>query len=642
MNLPHAIVITSTEQYEEALRAGYPFSSSAVVTDNLLMHEFLKDRNVSSEFIDLFQMKQKWAPINTWACEQASSWIRMCEKNRCFSSIDFATQVHHNFSYVLVQMLRAHHFSVRVLTQYQNHQLTTFSNMPRAHFPKVSGDFWVNYFLNTLADKFGANTKTLSYRSHPSKSSGVRKRIPWKVGVKQWLAPAYGKIYRPEGLYDVMVVGGIHHLETLIPLLKARKKRVLYFDGALQIEKFRFAIKQGIEYACPETLIKTKCEKRKPFLTKHYDELDVAFDHAAQMGMFCFEGRDFSVDLKRYLFEGDCLKGYLERLSTQYNYLENLTRQCHIGSVLLDEDLTADNTMTAGYFKSSKVPVYALSHAMFVVDFSVREQSRTYAPTTLFANSEFEKFTYECRGWDPDSIVVTGTPRYDGLPTYLQGGTKKKRAGERLKLFFCGASMVADYPARGGYLGHTVIGRKDTQVPSFLKTVSIAREYPIDIVFKSREVTWPKFIRETPEVQPIDVRNASDNTFEIMSECDAMITTCWTTAIPEALWLKKPVLLVDLYRVYDHMWSFKQNHGFFAQKGLHIARTEDEVRQQYRRLCERRGETPRPDEYFLGPRDGQNSNRVVNFILSVHSNTPSSGKKHYTVDRQVGKAHASY
>ena len=122
-----------------------------------------------------------------------------------------------------------------------------------------------------------------------------------------------------------------------------------------------------------------------------------------------------------------------------------------------------------------------------------------------------------------------------------------------------------------------------------------------------------------------------------------MVLSYWSTAIQEAGLIGKPVILLDLYGIFSNFREFEKNKGFFDYGFCRYVRDETElgqaIDQLYREFRDgKQMETKIPPdvtEYYLGPFDGECTNRVVDALIQDRDRHPM-GEAQRPIERSRG------
>src|SRR3989338_7177002 len=178
------VVLSNEKQYHVALKNLGSFAGCAVICDNLLFHTFLEQAGVPFTPLDIFSVRPKWQEINQWGCGRASSWIRLSSEGRCFADVNLVAQMHHNVSFLLVQMLKNYWFARHLVDAYTPDAVVVFSGIPVAHFPALSSAVMLNYFLKKLCEERAIPTQELRFEDQAGQAQirarallGLRQRL---------------------------------------------------------------------------------------------------------------------------------------------------------------------------------------------------------------------------------------------------------------------------------------------------------------------------------------------------------------------------------------------------------------------------------------------------------------------------------
>jgi hypothetical protein len=622
------IVLSNKAQYNTVVQSGSPPKDYQVICDNPKFFDFLRKKDVSFEELNIFAIQNRWREINKWSCDRASMWLTQCQESKSFTFMDCASHMHHNFSYILVQTLRQYFSAKHLIEHYKPTQVAIFTEVPRSSFPDVSSSLMLNAFLSQLCREQGIETIKLKIQAHDLKSSQTR-RHGFKDFCRTVVQSVYGFLVRPSKQVDILLVGTVRHLAETIQELRRRNAKLVYYDFNFRLDKFLFSIRKGVHYVVPTCFSRTRRIDAAEFKSISLGEVRQTLERTTKSQLFKFEDHDFGPFLIEHVLTPDYLEPHFERLSRLSNHWENVVHQCEVSTLLLDADISHENSFIGAYLKPKGIRVVALSHANFPVDFTVERQNRSFALSTTFVHSEFEKYGYQCRGWNPNQLMVTGTPKYDKLFQNSKRASHQKRSPDVMQIFYCAGSLFLRLPPhRGSYIGHTMPSVWDVQTPSLETLLRVTKHMPVHIVFKSRAVAdgpeWQNFVRKNDASDQISITDPNADIFELIEGCDVMVLAQWSTAIQEAAMLGKQSLLIDLFGSYQHFVTEPTVGPFFQNGFCTILAGEAAVKRgiqtTYDQFLHGNAKLKPVSEdvrnFYLGPNDGGNTKRIVDHILA--------------------------
>ena len=312
----------------------------------------------------------------------------------------------------------------------------------------------------------------------------------------------------------------------------------------------------------------------------------------------------------------------LARLANQY---ENLLDNCHVASLLLDEDFNA-HAFIAAWMQSKQRHVFCISHANMALECRLAESERNFAQSFTFVHGDHEKETYLDRGWSTDQVIVTGSPRYDRLIKMTGADKVVGTNNASPRILYCAGLLWNYSPDVLGFLGCDVYGFRRSQEATLRFLLRTAQNSNFTVVIKPHyaedEQMWRDLARNENSNCKVEVVKASEDYFKLLKESDAMALCLWSSTLIEAGIAQVPVFYIDLDGQNSRHVSRLESEGLCK-----IIRTEDDFKQALKKITPPKSlsqfnvrSTTDPN-YFLGTLDGQASQRVVDFICNKLKST---------------------
>ena len=595
-----------------------------VFCDNARYQNQLAAHGVAFEPIDEFLLKERWDEINGWGCTATAEWIRLGKERGLFRSIDAASVIALFFSHLLVHMLKNFHLAQICIQSGGSGSPVVFRGAAPRVYPKFSGNAYLNAFIAELAAEKGLSCAAIDLgESAPPADFYFKKRSWWKTACKRALGSLYASAVRFEKGIEVLACGSLRHLEPVILELRARGTRIALYESEFRMEAFRFARRQGIPYFLPSCFERVADEGAR-FDEEGMRELRAAFEIAASEGLFCYQGRNFAPFIRTHILPS--IAPFFKTLEVRRAEYTSVFAPGGPKAILTEEDYGLNGGFLAAFARSKGVRVFCFSHANVPYDFTVPEKSRVFRQSDTFVYSQYEKDLYAARGWDPEGIHVSGTPRYDALIRLPR--VCAAPGPRRLKLLYCANTFLTPHsPEDFGYLGVSVMSFGGVAQEAAVALFEAIRGLPIDVILKPHHPgglgQWRAFLDEIKSTNPVTlVTKAHESIFSYLRECDAMVLSYWSTTMIEAAICDLPTIFMDLRR------NDSPKIRDFAAKGFcRIARDASELRREMERLRPFE-ETPKraffaEDEYTLGKKDGLDAVRAVDWILGALRRSPA-------------------
>lgn len=634
------VVLSTPLHYDRFLQEGFDLNEFEIWCDDERYYRFLAEKNVRFSKLEEDLIGEHWQKINTWSCETAAKWIAFCRDHNVFSEIDWATIICVFHGYLLAPILKFYHLSKFLLQKGRYDSVILFSGHDKRNFPQFLGNSYLNYFFERQCKTLAISTTTIDLKQrHEEKDWQPETRSYFRKNIFPYIKKTANKLYaffaKPQKVFDVLAYGGLRHLSPVIIELKKRGLKLALYDFEFHTEQFLFCLKERIAYLIAECFPDRMHIDVNQYADQIAKQFNKAFTLCAHSDLFVYDGVDFKECIQNRLFLS--MQAYFLKSAKKINHYKNIMSVTRIKSVLVDDDFSIKGAVFAGYFTSSKLPVFCISHANFAVNTKASKQNCNFYQSDTFINSEFEKANYIRRGWEPNHLLVTGAPRYDRLISMGERRGQKTK-NERYQILFCGTGLWSFSPDVYSYVGHQKECFGDVQIPALEAVFSMIKDMPVDLVIKphSLEMTpyWKKLIEQSSVKEQIILKKATDDIFKLIWECDAMILVYWSTTIIESAIANKPTIYVDFRKVKNPLLYEYASQGF-----VHIVNSEASLREAIRKICNGEhsffiksvaNETKR---YYLGERDGKATERVFDFINAKQNNF------HFSAPGQSFRAH---
>lgn len=604
--------ILSNRAQVEAFRSAHLLVPTRIYCDDERSYEELNRLEIDYQPLNEFQLRDVWSAVNAWGCQTACRWIALSKEGGFFKTIDFASVFYLFFSHLLVQGLKNHHYASHVVDDPAVSRVAVFNACDRKTFPEFSGNRFLNYFLKQEAERKGKEVLTFPC-DPPLKTSGVAS--PVAVSIKKLVEKIYTFFVRPSEQPALWVYGSLMHLEALLLELKRKKVPFFYYSRELDFGQLKFSILNGFPYYIRTVFRENQAESSEFFIKEKTAEIRQALEHAAQRGLFNYQGIDLSDFVTTQIFGR--IEETLGRLVPLMRDYESVLARVPVTGLLTDEDYALRGGFLAGYLQSRNVQTYCISHANTAVDFKIPEQDRVFGKSITFVQSAFERDNYAARGWQPNNFAISGTPRYDRL---LQTQQKKSlRTGRKFRLLYCTNSSVTEKhgPDNYGYLGHAVYSTESVTRPAADAIFEAIKGLSVELWLKPHNleniVEWENYAANSGVANQVKFLRRKTTILSYFADCDAMILSYWSSALIEAALARMPVIFID-----------RNNLGrpslvAYASKGFcRIVNNAGQLRAEIETHCQACFGTARQNsrdvEYFLGERDGHASSRITDFL----------------------------
>ena len=617
------VVLSTPLQYDRFLQEGFDLKEFDVWCDDERYYDFFENEKVPFRKLEEDLIAEHWERINTWSCETAAKWVTFCRNNEIFNEIDWAMVICIIHGYLLAPILKFYHLSKFLIEQGKYHHVILFSEHGKKDYPQFLGNDYLNYFLELQCKTFAISTTKIDLGQECDKRNWQPEtrsyfRATGLPPIKKIINKVYAFFAKPQKSFDVLAFGSLRHLSSTILELNKKGVKVALYDFEFHMDQFLFSLKEHIPYLLPESFPNRIYIGANQYAKQIGEQFDKAFTLCVNSDLYVYDGVDFKEFIQNYLFES--MQTYFLRSAEKINHYKNITSVTHIKSVLVDDDFSVKGGIFAGYFTTNKIPVFCVSHANFAVNTNVSEQNCNFYQSYTFVNSEFEKANYIRRGWEPNHLVVTGTPRYDRLVS-VAGAQRHRPNNGTCKILFCGTGLWSFSPDVYSYIGHQRECFGEVQIPVLQAVFSAIKGLPFELVIKPHSFEmlplWKKLIKQSSVRNQIILKKHSDDIFELLSECDAMVLAYWSTTIIESAIAKKLTIFADFRRIKSQLLYEYSNKGF-----CYIVNSPNSLIQALQKVCDSEHSffsKPLTEElkgYYLGQGDAKASERVSDFIIA--------------------------
>jgi len=635
MTPPKQLVVISSEyQLRKVVEANHPLEALQVICDNPKFYADLKKCGIEFEELDEFGLQDQWDQLNQWGCTQACDWIRFTQQKGSFRHIDMASVIYHNFSRLLIHILKNYSYAKKLIERYAPEHVLIITEPMRRKFPHYSGNFFLNYFLKHHASTKGVHITEISVPESIKPEPFYPLYVPWhrkmiRIIGKTIMTTLLRIMSRTHLSGSVIASGSLKHLASTLKGLQQKGRQVAIYDYEFHTEQFFFALKHRMQYFIPACFSKPVLNPQE-WVAQRYAEMVRALAEASVEGLFVFDQYHFGDFIRDHIFSS--LHDYLFELAQRENLYQNFIQELRPECILTEDDFSNKGAFLAAYCRTKRIPVFCISHANLPIDFQVPLDRCAFSQSVHFVNSQYERDMYSARGWKSEAIVVTGTPRYDRLLRAAQQPRRPFRT-KPIKILYCATTLWPHTPDLRGYLGIHISTYAGVQIAIIRSVFEALRDLPVELVIKphSFEAThsWQEFIKEEGFTNKASVAKHSEDFYQLLLSSRAMILPYSSTARIEAAILGIPTIYVVLAAFNSRTTAEFAKPGF-----LTIASSPNELRRELKRLSEMPPMLLRPPvsadqvtQYYLGPQDAQNTDRVVAHVIAVlnqpiHNKTP--------------------
>lgn len=552
------VVISNRDQLRMWKDACAAPAKCVLYSDNHSFFDELNEEMLLYNPIDEFTVQPQWEALNTWGCEASLSLLEQSRDNGCFKDFDLPSVLNHDFSRMLAQIVKNFEYANFILDKHDPCDLYVFSNAKVNSYPKISGNFYLNYFLNVIGHERSFNVLPLHLNHEKTRVVLEDYSSPWQR-LRGFIASRLKNILRqlagaqlngPIGSETIVAFGPLKHIGDVVGKLIDSGESVALYDFDFHKDQYRYAQQRKIPYLLPSKADDRFGRNDHTWVDVQIKELTDVLKLPQMKHCFIYKGRDLSSFITENIISS--MGEYLTDLSTRVNNYRDLLDKVRPKALLLHEDFSTRGGPLAALAKSRNIKVFCISHANLSVNFSVRKERRVFSNSETLVTSEFEKDNYASRGWDESHLTVTGRPQYDRL--YSIGPRPRECHPKPLKLLYCATGLWPHGPNQRGYLGVHFSCFKQTQLPAFNAILDAIRGHPIELQIKPHsdagEAIWKHHLSRNSASNQVKILDYRSDIFRLYHESDAMILSYWSSAIIEAAIMDLPMLLVDFNRAY--------------------------------------------------------------------------------------------
>lgn len=471
--------------------------------------------------------------INQWAIEQALFFIRRYRDDK--RKHLFLESYFYDIKSVFIRVLKYILVLDKVMDRQEQVELTAFGDGRSILEIAYAG------YCGAINKSVTFNLLPKNKDSHASVFSRPFKAVAYEVAAiainiasRFWLSRILGKKRRG----PVFVSGAIQHLAPVVEELLAVKRRIIYGENFFNFEKYRYCARRGI-------LLCVFDEPRRVMNPFESSQVCQSPDR------IIFDGRDFSSIFNDIISN---LGGDIALLNTGFDpdIIADFFKEYKPECVILDEDFAVRRVFMI-LAKEIGIPCFVISHGVPTVTMLGDEERPAggyYESAVTFVNSDFEKSAFKSFFYDPDKLVVTGTPRYDALVKSNVSATASHRESAKKYILFAGQGTrnydFEDHWA-ADLLGPRTVHLDYTR--RYLKNlIEIASIRP-DIYLRIKphyedQKAWGLLVGEAVRRGFCELLSPRADIFKLLAESD-LVVTMPSSVICEAIMLDKPVITLN-------------------------------------------------------------------------------------------------
>ena len=607
-------IISNREQYRLLTDTVPDIKEMHILCDNPEIHDFLREKRMPFDTVDEEVLQKEWDSINTWACEKALLFDLSADDRSILNGIEFNKALSAYLSFYLVSFLKNYLFSIYMIDRYRPSEMFIFDNIYCPPFPAFNGNYFLNLFLNELAQKNGIKVKHLR--------CGTRKeeKISMKDRIRILLQKLYGRLVVAGEKKKIFIAcGDIGHLGPVLKKLRDRGKGIFIYNDEFRFAQLKFCLKEKMRYVICDSFLKKGRQVEDGFdYKKGFTDL---IKHLCGNKWFIYERHDLNHHMANAIL--DSMGSYINNVSQWTRIYSEMVNTLDICGVIINQDEAPNRAFMAAFFKSRKIPVFCISHGYGTVRFSLPSSNRRFDLSYTFLHSEYEKHIFTSRGWDEKNIRVMGIPRYDRLMKLMDEKSKNKTKLKKMRILYCGGIMPYYTPDVPSYVGVCKYSFGTTMRRDLKLVMKALEGYPVELVIKPRylvdEVPLADFVMKHKGKSSVTIVKAKTDFFKLLSSCQAVFLAHWSTAVMEGIIARLPTVVLSYSGIED---DFP-----FAQHDLctvsHDPRElKDIIAELYSAFIsgKRSRHAPAYDSnkaFYTGLNDGLNTDRVVDCIMKT-------------------------
>lgn len=582
-------------------------------------HESLTQNGVPYQDLNEAAFSELWPGINGWAKRTSISWFQSEEFQPLeINGVSVAELSNWSVGFALVHQLKLFLSVSNLLNQESFDQAIVFDNFEVQGSARMLDLRSFNYVLKCLLE---AQNKPFRIMSCVSR---VKEQSSYKEVLRSYLTKALAFSKPKQGKNTYLAMGAI---KDLLPVLKelAKNQPVSFVDDNLQIKTRQICREHGVQYFVADALID---KDQKKHLQKEFKRVRKFVRDSLHAKI------KNSSDLK---FEEKTLPGVDAAISKILNQqMENRVKvsiaakrmiEAYGSKALLLSADTGEYRGAALAAREQNCKVVVLSHGIPPVP----EDADTNVPNLgvgiTVVNSKFEEEKYLRYGYEPHLVKCLGLPRFDAIAKMDRLNDERQNEKEKKSyLLYCPHRLISLNRKKGYYIGiHT---RGETTYSNSVEVVRAAKEAGCHLWIKTHDKSdhdlWVKFVRDEGN-KDVELLPYYEKTFDYLKRCDLAITT-FSTLVIEAMLFKKNIITLNFTGKPDiHAYAMRGiAYGVYdpaeltqaIQNCLHDEKTKQDLSDAQQREF----------EYFAGRFDGQNTQRVVDFVMA-DNHLSSSHKK---------------
>lgn len=600
-------IVESAEQFHalrkssEIRKEDFLLFSTSEEVCALLNHEGLSAEVLSE---DLFV--SDWDAINTWAKKASLTWFQEFPFTRdlVINGIPIGEAYHWRVGYALVHQLKVQLLVDYLLSTAFFDQAVIFDTYQRRLVDSTLDKQSLNYVLRIRLEERKIPFKTIRRRLSTHSTSALKEFI------RTMLTLLAARLSLRKRNFRMFGMGSIKDLFTLLNRLQSDGP-VAFIDESLQFATYKICAKNGIPYVLGDSLIpladqiklyyklfqlRKRLKKIRP-LIQESEHLHYKGESIVGLDDVLIEVLNRHV-LKRFKLPLICQKMFQERGAQV---------------LILHED--RDHFRTAALAaKDLKKRVVVLSHGIPPVNYDWRGAVPNIGIGETIVNSTFEKDKYLQMGYSPELLHVLGLPRFDQI--YERVHNKLNHSSQTPMILYCPHRLTSFNQKKGYYLGIQTAGEVTKQ--NSIEVIKASKEAGCHLLIKLHDGSdfhlWKALMDEVGNPPHAKLVPHHTDIFDLLERCDLLITT-FSTVVIEALLFQKNVICLNFtgradlhpYAEYGIALGVKRSEALpQAVCGcLHDPNARAKLRESQNFYF----------EYFGGHFDGQNTNRVAQFLL---------------------------
>lgn len=575
--------------------------------------EFLREKGIAHISLSEDLFKEEWDDINAWAKKASLNWFKELPFSEALQveGLNVADVYNRPISHALICALKNQWFADYLLNKESITQFIVFENLKEIGADSALEGGSINAILANRKPSL-VQLKIPCYSSLPPLSR-IKEWIRAMIGLV--LGMAIGSKRNEEGL-----LYGMGNLQHLLPVL-SRKKSV-FVDVSFQYAGFRTCREKGIAYLLGTSLIspreQAELAKETRSFTNRLRQLQAQINHSSWFIYKNTRLENIAETLSLIMTEG--LKARLSQ-----NFIVRKIQERRGQALILHEDVDAFRA-AAMAAKKYRLACVVLSHGIPPTRGDWSQIAAGVQIADLIVGSEFEKDKYIQTGYDAESIHVLGLPRFDRIYREVQKSKPKALAGKTV--LYCPHMLTRVTKQKKGYLAIHTPGSV-TRFNS-IEVLKACAALDCTLIIKphgnSQDIDlWQDLVAKHGNARTKLVPHKAD-IFQLLQDCDVVVATFSTVVIEAALFNRNAITI---------NFTGKPDLHPYAQKGIAAAVYEpDQLRQALydslfdeTKINEMKRLRQLEREYFGGPFDGKNTERVIGYLNSLRTEQTEENRK---------------